>query len=71
MPEHGDDAAHVSNGLSTRNYRPVTPEDRAICRKWIIAMVVFYSMLLLVAGVAAIVIDTSPGQTKLTKLSTP
>jgi hypothetical protein len=69
MPEHGDDAGHGRNGLSTRNYREASPEDRAIYRKWIRGMVVFYCALLLVSGVVAIVIEASPGLTRLTSLS--
>jgi hypothetical protein len=70
VPEHGEDAGRCSNGLSVRNYRGATPEDRAIYRKWILGMVVFYSMLLLISGVVAIVVDSSPGLTRLTTLST-
>jgi hypothetical protein len=69
MPEHGDDAGHYRNGLSTRNYRGASAEDRAIYRKWILGMVVFYSALLLVSGVVAVVIEASPGLTRLTSLS--
>ena len=69
MPEHGDDAGHCRNGLSTQNYRGASPQDRAIYRKWILGLVVFYSALLLVSGVVAIVIEASPGLTRLTSLS--
>jgi hypothetical protein len=69
MPEHGDNAGHCRNGLSTQNYRGSTPEDRAIYRKWILGIVVFYSALLLVSGVVAIVVEASPGLTRLTSLS--
>jgi hypothetical protein len=69
MPEHGDDVGHCRNGLSTENYRGASPEDRAIYRKWMLGMVVFYSALLLVSGVVAIVVDASPGLTRLTSLS--
>ena len=69
MPEHGDDAGYRRNGLSTRNYREATPEERAIYRKWILGMVVFYSALLLVSGTVAIVVEASPGLTRLTSLS--
>jgi hypothetical protein len=65
----GDDAGHCSSGLSAQNYRGATAEDRAIYRKWMLGMVVFYSMLLLISGVVAVVIDTSPGLTRLTTLS--
>jgi hypothetical protein len=69
MPEHGEDAGHCPNGLSAHNYRGASAEDRAIYRKWILGMVVFYSALLLVSGVVAIVVDASPGLTRLTSLS--
>ena len=69
MPEYGDDAGQRRIGLSTQNYRGASPEDRAIYRKWIVGMVVFYSALLLVSGVVAIVVDASPGLTRLTSLS--
>jgi hypothetical protein len=69
MPEHGDDVGHCRNGLSTQNYRGASPEDRAIYRKWMLGMVVFYSALLVVSGVVAIVIDANPGLTRLTSLS--
>jgi hypothetical protein len=69
MPEHGDNAGNFRNGLSTQNYRGASPEDRAIYRKWIVGMVVFYSALLLGSGVVAIVVDASLGLTRLTSLS--
>ncbi len=69
MPEHGDNAGHFRNGLSTQNYRGASPEDRAIYRKWILGIVVFYSALLLVSGVVAIVVEASPGLMMLTSLS--
>jgi hypothetical protein len=69
MPEHGGDAGRCSSGLSAQNYRGATPEDRAIYRKWIFGMVIFYSALLLISGVVAIVIDLSPSLTRLTTLS--
>jgi hypothetical protein len=48
MSEHGGDAGHCSNGLTARNYRGATAEDRATYRKWIRGLVVFYSTLLLI-----------------------
>jgi hypothetical protein len=69
MPEHGDDAGHCRNGLSTQNYRGASQEDRALYRKWILGMVVFYGALLMISGVVAIVIDAGPGLTRLTSLS--
>jgi hypothetical protein len=70
MLEHGDDAGHCSNRLSTKDYRGATPEDRSLYRKWIVGMVGFYGALLLLSGVVALVIDAnSTGQTRLTNLS--
>jgi hypothetical protein len=60
---------HKKYGLSTRNYRGASPEDRDIYRKWIIGIVVFYDALLLVSGVVAIVFEASFGLTRLTSLS--
>jgi hypothetical protein len=70
MLGHGDDAGHCSNGLSARNYRGATPEDRATYRQWIFGMVVFYGALLVISGVVAIVVDTAPGLIQLTTLTT-
>jgi hypothetical protein len=55
MSEHGGDAGHCSNGLTARNYRGATAEDRATYRKWMRGIVVFYSVLLLLTGVVAVV----------------
>jgi hypothetical protein len=70
MLGQGDDVGHCSNGLSAKNFREATPEDRATYRKWIFGMVVFYCTLLLISGVVAIVVDSGAGSTKLTSLST-
>jgi hypothetical protein len=69
MPEYGDDAGQRRIGLSTQNYRGASAEDRAVYRKWILGLVVFYSALLLFSGAVAIVIDASPGLMRLTSLS--
>lgn len=69
MPEHGDDAGHCSNGLSAQNYQGATAEDRATYRKWIRGTVVFYSTLLLISGVVAIVSYSNTSLTRLTSLS--
>jgi hypothetical protein len=70
MTGHGDDAGNCSNGLSADNYGSASTEDRATFRKWMLGMVVFYGALLLVSGVVAVVLDSSPGLTRLTGLST-
>jgi hypothetical protein len=69
MPEQGDDAAHRSDGLSARNFRETTPEERVIYRRWKFGMVVFYCTLLLILGVVAFVVDSGGGSTRLTSLS--
>jgi hypothetical protein len=69
VAEHGDDAGRCCNGLSARSYRAASAGDRALYRKWIFGMVLFYSMLLLISGVVAIVVDSNPGQTKFTTRS--
>jgi len=69
MPEHGGDAGHCSNGLSARKYREATAEERATYRKWIRGIVVYYSALLLISGIAAMVSYSNTGLTRLTSLS--
>jgi hypothetical protein len=69
MLGHGDDAGHCPNGLSAKNYRAATPEDRVTYRKWMLGIVVFYCTLLLISGIVAIVVDFGAGSTKLTSLS--
>jgi hypothetical protein len=69
MPEQGAAAAHSSNGLSARNYREATPEERVIYRRWKFGMVAFYCTLLLILGVVAFVVDSGAGSTRLTSLS--
>jgi hypothetical protein len=61
--EHGDDAGHCTPGLPVRNSWEATAEDQAIYRKWIKGMVVFYSALLLMAGIVAVLIDAGLGST--------
>jgi hypothetical protein len=34
MVEHGDDAAHCSNGLTAQKFRDASGEERAIYRRW-------------------------------------
>jgi hypothetical protein len=69
MSEHGGDAGHCSNGLTARNYRGATAEDRATYRKWIRGIVVFYSTLLLISGVVAIASYSNTSLIRLTTLS--
>ena len=65
--ENGADAGHCSNGLSAQNYRGATAEERAIYRKWIRGTIAFYSTLVLIFGVVAIL---SYSDTSLTRLTT-
>jgi hypothetical protein len=69
MSEHGGDAGHCSNGLTARNYRGATAEDRATYRKWIRGLVVLYGALLLISGVVAFVSYSGGSLTQLTSLS--
>ena len=69
MLRHGDDAGYCRNGLSAQQYRKATDEDRAIYRKWGLGLVIFYSAVLLISGVAAILAESSPGLQRLTSLS--
>ena len=47
MVEHGDDAAHCSNGLTVQKFRDATGEERAIYRRWMRGTIV---TLFLIAG---------------------
>jgi hypothetical protein len=69
MPAQRDHAGHRSNGLSARNCREATPEERVTYRKWILGMAVFYCALLLISGVVAFVVDSGAGSTRVTSLS--
>jgi hypothetical protein len=68
MLGHGDDAGHCSNGLSAQNYRAASAEDRAIYRRWLRRMVVFYCAIL-ISGVFAVVSYRDAGLTRVTTLS--
>jgi hypothetical protein len=67
MLENGGDAGRCSNGLSAQNYRGATAEERAIYRKWMRGTIAFYSTLVLILGVVAIL---SYSDTSLTRLTT-
>jgi hypothetical protein len=68
MPERYD-AGHCSNGLSAQKYQEASAEERATYRKWMRGIVVFYSALLLISGIAAMVSYSNAGLTKLTSIS--
>ncbi|MGY4480421.1 hypothetical protein [Bradyrhizobium sp. USDA 3364] len=69
IPEHGDDAAHCSNGLNAQKFRDATPDERAIYRRWIRGAIMLYGLLALAAGAAVWMNSASVGQTQLTSLS--
>lgn len=69
--EHGDDAAHCSNGLNARNFRDATPADRAIYRRWIRGAIMVYGLLAFAAGAVVWINGTGIGPTQLTSLSSP
>ncbi|MBR0896087.1 hypothetical protein JQ616_14110 [Bradyrhizobium tropiciagri] len=67
--EHGDDAAHCSNGLNAQTFRDATPDERAIYRRWIRGAIMLYGLLALAAGAAVLMNGADAGQTQLTSLS--
>ncbi|MGY2847157.1 hypothetical protein ACVIWU_002967 [Bradyrhizobium sp. USDA 4509] len=69
--EHGDDAAHCSNGLNAQNFRNAAPDDRAIYRRWIRGAIMVYGLLTFAAGAAVWMSGTGTRQTQLTSLSSP
>ncbi|MCC8961642.1 hypothetical protein H8A95_04735 [Bradyrhizobium sp. Pear76] len=66
--EHGDDAAHCSNGLNAQTFRDATPNERVIYRRWIRGAIMLCFVLALAAG-AAVWINGGGGQTQITSLS--
>lgn len=66
MPEYGDDAGRCANGLSAQRFRAASAEERAIHRRWVIGMIMFYGTIVLVSGVAAIVSDSTSDLARLT-----
>jgi hypothetical protein len=71
MTEHGDDAAHCSNGLTAQTFREATGEERATYRRWVRGTVVFYSALCLMVVALAWTSYASVSRTQVTSLSTP
>jgi hypothetical protein len=55
--------------LSAQKYQEASAEERATYRKWMRGVVVFYSALLLISGIAAILSYSNTGLTRLTSLS--
>lgn len=66
--EHGDDAAHCSNGLNAQKFRNATPDERAIYRRWIRGTIMVYGLLALAAGAVIWMNETGVGSTRLTSL---
>ena len=52
MFSDGNDAGCCSNVLTARKFRERTPEDRVTYRRWARGIVLFYSALLLLSGIA-------------------
>jgi hypothetical protein len=67
--EHGDDAAHCSNGLNAQKFRDATPNERVIYRRWIRRALMLYGLLALAAGTAVWINGAAVGPTQLTSLS--
>lgn len=67
--EHGDDAAHCSNGLNAQRFREAPPDERAIYQRWIRGAIVSCVLLALAAGAAVWMSGGNAGQTQLTSLS--
>jgi hypothetical protein len=66
----GDDAGHCSNGLSAERYHEASAEDRATFRAWTRGLIVFYTSLLMLSGLVAIVSTGDVGLTRLANLYT-
>ncbi|MCC8980790.1 hypothetical protein [Bradyrhizobium acaciae] len=67
--EHGDDAAHCSNGLNAQTFRDATPNERVIYRRWIRGAIMLCFVLALAAGAAVWINGGDVGQTQITSLS--
>ncbi|WP_166306345.1 hypothetical protein [Bradyrhizobium sp. 2S1] len=67
--EHGDDAAHCSNGLNAQKFRDATPNERVIYRRWIRGAIMLYGLLALAAGTAVWINGAAVGPTQLSSLS--
>ncbi|WP_420964754.1 hypothetical protein [Bradyrhizobium sp. B120] len=67
--EHGDDAAHCSNGLNAQRFFDATPNERAIYRRWIRSAIVLCGLLAFAAGAMVWMNGDGVGQTQLTSLS--
>ena len=66
MVEHGDDAAHCSNGLTAQKFRDATGEERAIYRRWMRGTIV---TLFLIAGGMLLMNYSSASLTQFSSLS--
>ena len=66
MVEHGDDAAHCSNGLTAQKFRDATGEERAIYRRWMRGTIV---TLFLIAGGMLLMNYSNASLTQLSSLS--
>ena len=66
--EHGDDAAHCSNGLNAQKFFDATPDERAIYRRWIRSAIVACGLLAFAAGAMVWINGAGVGQTQLSSL---
>ena len=64
----GDDAGHCSNRLSAEHYHEASAEDRATFRVWMRGVIVFYTSVLVLSGLVAIVSTKDVGLTRLANL---
>ena len=64
----GDDAGHCSNGLSAEHHHDASAEDRATFRVWMRGVIVFYTGVLAISGLVAIVSTRDVGLTRLANL---
>ena len=71
MIEHGDDAAHCSNGLTAQTFREANGEERVTYRRWIRGSIAFYGALSLLVAALVWTNHANVGPTQVTHLSTP
>jgi len=64
----GDDSGHCSSGLSAERYHEDSAEDRATFWVWMRGVIVFYTSVLMLSGLVAIVSTGDVGVRRLTNL---
>ncbi|WP_426442020.1 hypothetical protein [Bradyrhizobium genosp. P] len=70
MSDYGDDAGHCSNGSNAQKFRDATPEEHATYRRWIRGTAVVYTVVVLAAGILALISTAHVGPIELSSLST-